>query len=158
MKIRSCFVSNSSSTNFAVVIKGDEEKGIQWLRKYVKMNNGKLYFDTKDGCTAFGWEFKNYYYIFDKINFAKIQAEYIREWKKDSSAAEMLDKVLLESVPEAKSIKWSPDFNISNYDVYIDHQSSAIEDKNLHIFKSEEELKSFLFGPNSYIRGGNDNV
>lgn len=40
---------------------------------------------------------------------------------------------------------------------YIDHQSSAVEDQNIEMFESMEDLEKFLFSPDSYIETGNDN-
>jgi hypothetical protein len=40
---------------------------------------------------------------------------------------------------------------------YIDHQSAACEGENTEIFDSAEDLERFIFCPESYIQGGNDN-
>lgn len=40
---------------------------------------------------------------------------------------------------------------------YIDHQSSAAEDRNTEIFDDKETLAQFLFDGDSYIHLDNDN-
>jgi hypothetical protein len=40
---------------------------------------------------------------------------------------------------------------------YIDHGSSASEGENTEIFDNDEQLKSFIFNPDSYIQNQNDN-
>lgn len=72
----------------------------------------------------------------------------------------MLEVVIAEAF-QANSIecKLSLEFDEENKRyAYIDHQSAYCDDKNCEMFDSMENLEQFLFCPNSYIQGGNDNT
>ena len=151
MKIRSGFVSNSSSSSFIII----DNSG-----KYCSLpfppDDGVLVIG-EDGSTKFGWETTTYPSIYDRINFSFIQTDY----GKDFNRLQMLEEVLKENIKGLKQIIWniSEEFHPTDGKVcgYIDHQSARCEGKNMEMFKSKETLRDFIFGLGSYIQGGNDN-
>ena len=73
----------------------------------------------------------------------------------------MLEKVIKDHTG-VKEIQWKFAGSWKDEDedlpyAYIDHQSSAAEGENIECFQSEESLKDFIFGHDSFIQGGNDN-
>jgi len=146
MKIRSGFVANSSSSSFIVI--GNV------IHSY-NLENEK-YSIGQFGKTEFGWEDETTGSVDGKINFAAMQAMYV----KNEVWMEMLTNVIKEqfgcsTVENLISFEYPvPDGKVEGY---IDHQSSSCEGENTEIFESEEKLKLFLFSPDSFIQGGNDN-
>jgi len=147
MKIRSGFVANSSSSSF--IIFGDSID-INWDYDQT------TYYIGDEGKTTFGWENEQTFGVFSKINFAAMQAMYVKneEWMN------MLEEVIIEHL-NCSNVE-----NLITFDYpcpkgkvegYIDHQSASCEGENIEIFESKEKLKLFLFCSNSYIQGGNDN-
>lgn len=136
MKIRSGFVSNSSSSSFIVIGYGDEES-LNSCSDVLKL--GPL------GETEFGWGPKTITDMHSRINFAKIQAEGNLKWE------DMLESVIKKNA-KCKSIEW----DLGEW-YYIDHQSAACEDANIEMFDSEDDLRRFLFCEDSRIELDNDN-
>jgi hypothetical protein len=162
MKIRSGFVSNSSSSSF-IVIKNGGSLDIP----YNKVDYGVLDVpETFEGKCQFGWERETSNDIGSKINFCYIQAQY---FESDDALTEkalhaigessnlhmtMLEEVLKETL-KVHEINWNIDLTSNNF--YIDHQSSAVEGENLEMFESKEALRDFIFCPDSEIHTDNDN-
>ncbi len=161
MKIRSGFVSNSSSSSF-IVIGTATPKDIAKLRG--QWGGKKDLIIIPDlGCHQFGWESTKYTHFWDRVFFAWIQAASMQKKREKGGRPEwmrMLNKVLKNKL-KVKNIYWngvSLNFNEETKDwCYIDHQSAAIEGRNTEMFESEEALINFLFASDSYIQGGNDN-
>ena len=163
MKIRSGFVSNSSSSSFIVIGESGVEEEIKRLRGLYGGRENLVV--TPDlGCHQFGWEETTYGQFWDRVFFAWIQAKEMQKPRAKGGHPEwmkMLERVLkmklkvkkifwnvsTESAPKGKWEDWC----------YIDHQSSAVEGANIGMFEGETELVNFLFSPASYIEGGNDN-
>lgn len=143
MKMRNGFVSNSSSSSFIVISDGP-------------IFTGPISSDLiigEDGHCEFGWEFERWYDFESKLNFAYLQSQHNNEWR------QMLLKVLRDRGAINISSCLSEDYGRDGKKwAYIDHQSSAWEGMNTEMFDSEEQLIKFLFCPQSYIQGGNDNV
>lgn len=146
MKVRMGFVSNSSSSSFVVI--GDGENLVS-----VELNEGR-WEDLRDcGTTEFGWEVEYHRTVYDRVNFAYLQALYVNntEW------IEMLDQVIME---HTGATAVDSGFFRSEYGVeggYIDHQSCSSDDENTEMFESKEVLKNFLFDKASYVKTQNDN-
>lgn len=170
MKVRMGFVSNSSSSSFIVI--GDSGKLELDNRNY---KDKSITLGNK-GETDFGWTRVKYSSVYDRINFAKIQARYMGQktppfisldlenvndeigklalidiLKGDVTYESILDLIIMQHTG-AESVTWE----LSD-EAYIDHQSAASEGENLEMFNSKEALIRFLFDSESYIQGGNDN-
>lgn len=147
MIIRQGFVSNSSSSSFVHIIKGN------LLLKNAFTN--EPFIVGNEGHTEFGWEITTYDSPFDKINFAYIQAMSTNNfiW------LELLDQTIKKHLNCSKIINnLTLQYNAKNKIFsYIDHQSCATEGANTEIFNSEDDILTFLFSDKSYIEGDNDN-
>jgi hypothetical protein len=158
MKIRTGFVSNSSSSSFLVISENPKTRiSISWPQK-------TIHIDDKFGTTEFGWEDRRYYDFGSKLIFCYLQALYVdnQKWIK------MIEKVLTDGKnSDMTEIQWDITIDRVKYKNreensnlcygYIDHQSNSTEGSNIEVFRSEEKLRDFLFNEQSHIQGGNDN-
>ncbi len=183
MKIRNGFVSNSSSSSFIFLAKGNpkpiivddlylDETAFWKKEKILKLSPGNTH-------SRFGWEWRKYKEWTEKAVWAWLQIWYANEMlantngyvdkhfvemiKKEGKThpkewLDMLNKVIKEYT-DVVSVDWSKlESSIKDYEAYIDHQSLCTEDYNMiSIFYSEEVLASFIFHGDSYIATGNDN-
>jgi hypothetical protein len=167
MKIRSGFVSNSSSSSFIVI---EQLTGPILMDRRCVFDGNQLVVDRHTGEYEFGWNREKYYDFGSKLIFAYFQAEYVlnnpyhdnkKSINKGKEMLEMLEKVLKE-VLDIKEIVWNVTTKWGEEaegldQGYIDHQSASYEGQNIEMFENEQTLKSFLFNSKSYIQTGNDN-
>jgi hypothetical protein len=155
MKIRSGFVSNSSSSSFIIIGNSIGDKTLETYKK-VFGNRDTLLISKEFGNNHFGWEHEKYAAFGDLVIFARIQAEYVKKTHPEWMA--MLDKVLKDNL-NVKEVVWeiTTDWEKERDYCYIDHQSASSEGQNTEMFDSEDALTKFLFSDDSYIQGGNDN-
>ena len=150
MKLRTDFVTNSSSSNYVVIGKSGK---LELEGTY----KGRPFDIGEEGHSEFGWEVRKYKSVYDRINFAALQVMGEERYshsknmlyaliKKHTGATEV-NCILSDKYNPPGGCIWG----------YIDHQSTIAEGENTEIFASKETLKSFLFDEDSYIQGGNDN-
>ena len=184
MKIRTDYVSNSSSSSFIVIAKEGTDETNMIMSNH--SNDWMAYqIPNEDGHHEFGWEFRNYSSFEDKMNFVGIQLLELQIMASEGARMfynknpieefercyEMLQKVckekfdlivtLNQGVLSARIFK-NDDGTYKSYiclndNYYIDHQSCVTEDCCMEMFESEETLYDFLRFEESYIEGGNDN-
>lgn len=182
MKIRSGFVSNSSSSSFIVFANPTEAVRYTTIEPTYGTT---LQLGHQIGNISFGWGPEKIHNTGSKINFAYLQVKYMyritdeeynnpNKWiggylrdefqkftnvtprKFACECLEMLENCIKHNNPEILNIDTMEIFD-SDSDCYIDHQSAANECKNIEIFKDEETLYNFLFNPKTYIQLDNDN-
>ena len=167
MKRRYGFISNSSSSSFVVIC---EKGNSQSIPEEAFDENGYLPIPNMMGWYCFGWDTRWYGNILDRINFAFCQLMYLSEGGfPPTEKSECYDYYqdflrVLENhgikprfvLTEADAREAGQSLYADSFDFYIDHQSSAVEGKNLEIF-DPGALESFLFNEGSGIQGGNDN-
>jgi hypothetical protein len=168
MKIRLGFVSNSSSSSFVIWALGTKKivpcfdpDLMDWNKALKKCKIPQ----TFGGDCEFGWDRTTYSGFASKLNWAILQAQGIHKYEK------MISNVLEKNFP-AFTTKHENDFCFINNFAddwvqepesdkvygYIDHQSHINESHgNADIFKTEKVLEQFLFNPDHYIQGDNDN-
>jgi hypothetical protein len=142
MKVRTGFVSNSSSSSFVVVGK-QEPTNLRLPSNYIIGQYGEC---------EFGWQEERYEDINDLINFAFLQAIDNPIWMNMLEA--VLRKHGVEKIESILDTSYTP--NGKRW-AYIDHQSSASEGQNTEMFKSEYALECFIFSNDSFIQCDNDN-
>ena len=166
MKIRNGFVSNSSSSSFVVI--GKMKQGIPSLHDAYIHDNKLMIPQTFGG----EWDFtqcQTFNSFPDRLNFAALCC-YYKEGPNgfDNSGkaiwTNMLEKVLIDTIENVECIKinfrWDDDNSYAYQDPmcvydcnFIPHNSHPDGNINIaEIFKNEENLKAFLFAPDSEIR------
>ena len=160
MKIRSGFVSNSSSSSFIVISQSGEDVSYE-LRKKYEAGITTLVVDGELGHTQFDWEKKEYNDFGSKLVFAYLQAHYLIEYKDErgNKWLAMLEEVVKENLG-VNEIEWNVTTKYNDDEktwAYIDHQSASYEGMNIEMFVNKTSLKLFLFNTYSYIETGNDN-
>lgn len=163
MKIRTGFVSNSSSSSFIVIADGKKD--------IPDLHDEKLV-AGQQGHTDFGWDEDDFCDFHSKFNFVCLQLEHMIG-DEHERATQLLNSVIEGSKLEPSAYERACQYlhnvmqetRVREIEIptpgrtwgYIDHQSSAEEGRNLEMFRSEEALSNFLFCAGSYIHTDNDN-
>lgn len=147
MKVRCGFISNSSSSSFVVIDYASNK-----FNKLASIDDNVIEIG-ECGEVEFGWGPCKITDIFSRINLAAI---IIKEYM----PVDIIDEYwkLLEKVIFANTSYNAISYNkIKNGQIYayVDHQS--VSGMREDIFKSEDSLRTFIFGSNSYIQLDNDN-
>ena len=183
MKLRSDYVSNSSSSSFIIIADNGEDQTYNIQRDFSSYNEPWTCYEVpcKNGKHEFGWEWEDTCTFEVGIQLLDLflgkisgsEPEYKREYtgKDFDRLYDMLKKVCKEQFNfnvklNEDAIKmhiWHDDekgyygYSLLNDDYYIDHQSASSEGECMEMFESEDALYNFLRFQESYVRGGNDN-
>jgi hypothetical protein len=183
MKIRTDFVSNSSSSSFIVISNTNLEK-LDFYGQIITVPS------PEQGNCEFGWQFKEYYSFGAKLNFCALlitdakrlnrSIEYYKEYLENHNISNWeIDNIkrmisgmqaCYDKYENMQNMLIDVCKNMFNLNIeiidpeneglfaYIDHQSSIYENPdNASMFNSDIELYNFLASKSSYISTGNDN-
>jgi hypothetical protein len=183
MKIRTDFVSNSSSSSFIVISNTNLEK-LDFYGQTITVPS------PEQGNCEFGWQFKEYRSFGAKLNFCALlitdakrlsrSIEYykkylenhnISNWEIDYTKRMISDmQACYNKYENMQNMLIDVCKNMFNLNIeiinpedeglfaYIDHQSSIYENPdNARMFNSDIDLYNFLVSKDSYISTGNDN-
>lgn len=130
------FETNSSSTHSISLVYGECVRDEEMIDR-TDFNNPVI--NLTGG--QFGWEIKTYYDALTKANYCAV----------DFYDSEESTELLKETIEEFMGVP----VEIKVYDdSYIDYQSRGIAREELY---AKEELRNFIFNPNSYLHTDNDN-
>lgn len=176
MKIRTDFVSNSSSSSFIVINRSGRRDKYEGPKKLL-LPYGDPNADCEEpGCCWFGWQTHKYFDMMSKLNWCALlcQEQLYYELKGDERAKETgfrfadmeerLKRVCKKElgcdveIAHTKDLLDIQDAFGSDDNGYIDHSSGMWEaPENARMFKSDELLADFITNSDSYIDNSNDN-
>jgi hypothetical protein len=149
------FETNSSSTHSITIAHGRMLKS-GFSADIVPDAEGNIILEGGE----FGWQWEKTNSSLTKANYCAVAATSREDTETDNRR--MLAEVLLENVPNAKSViykfttLWFDDSESSSpiKRAYIDHESEGVANA---AFQSKETLEQFIFNPLSVLCLGNDN-
>lgn len=159
MKIRSRFVSNSSSSSFIVLGSGgpsqSNERNLRaFLKRFVEGNT--FVYDPE---TCFGWNFELYDDWISRFDWAMLQTYYHLYDAQHAYYYETMLDFVREYCPSVEKLVIRSDYAEEWEDDeptgYIDHQS--IGGSNAEFLETVETTKDFILSDNSFVCGQNDN-
>ena len=161
MKIRTGFVSNSSSSSFVVISeRKDKEEFDEKELKY--LFNSMDEDDEEDwnglfpeGECKFGWQVKNYHDAPSKWNWLVLQAFYA-QMEGDFKFVQILEDYAKELNPRLVINLKKLSNEENELEVYIDHQSIYPEDTFDKI--KEIGISRWLMDYKCYVHNSNDNL
>lgn len=185
MKLRSDYVSNSSSSSFIIIVDSGADLTDRIKEDFARYSDSWNAYEipSQSYKHQFGWEWENTTSIGGKLNFIGIQLLNLlsmkicpnRYYRGDASKEfdrcyDMLKKVcqerfgfnisLREDLINVGTYHGDDGYEVSaflDHEYYIDHQSCVTENQNMDMFESEDKLYNFLRYEGSQIEGGNDN-
>lgn len=147
------FETNSSSSHSLTVTAGDLVEtpfDVDTLRRGV----------VEVGMSEYGWEWQRYYTARNKLSYLLTQVLRYHGNVPTGTNAGVTKELCEEHDELAMMVRVVKDYTgcdlhfVADSSGYIDHESAG---EGMELFRSEDQLKQFLFSASSFVQTGNDN-
>lgn len=153
IQVREQVFETNSSSSHSLTLSPDKVTSATFSPKVLRKG---VFILTMDD---YGWEWKKYYTLENKLRYLYTQLFWEREFQffspEEATAELRRDEprfdLLCRVVQEHTGVELLVDPEVKGA---IDHQSCGV---GLELFEDEETLKNFLFNENAYVQTGNDN-